>query len=541
MVGSENKRRSQRPAWIAVIVIALAIATGSGWAWWTTRNRDLSVKPPRAVSSQPPLPGIPSSVQVTASVPIVAITEAISKSLPPSFQVAGRQKVCAQLTEQIKKSIQKAVGGDVGKVLGEVTKFVTEVVTVDQIREVCQDVDYHVNVIRSGAIQVASAGDHVHIAIPISAEGQAGFTGEVAKALALNKKNFRGALNAFADLRLDLGRDWCPALGVSADFNWTNKAEFEIVHNWWINIDGQVGPKLKGLLEGAMADLRKRITCDDVKKAISPFWHPYSFPIPVPGDAQPVAFVNLTPLKIGFSGVQYQNTALSAALGIEGTTEVTSASANAGATISDLPALERISASGNQINIVVPIRVRYDDAVAAWTKLFKDKTFSTTLSGSETKVTIDDIAVYPSEGRLAIAMHFFAKIGSRVLDTSGWVYLLAEPSLDETNQILRIKNVTFTRQLDSDLWNILSALFSGEIKQLIEDKGTYDLKPVIASLRGKLNDQLAKLKDTQKIAIDLQTDFIGLKQTNVADQALEIGVGLKGTAAITIDSIMALH
>jgi hypothetical protein len=120
------------------------------------------------------------------------------------------------------------------------------------------------------------------VSVPISATGQAGFTGDVAKALALDKKNFRGALNAFADISLDIGSDWCPALTASADFNWTNKAEFEIVHNWWINIDGEVGPKLKEKIQNAIADFKTKVTCDDVKKAVTPFWHSYSFPIAAP-------------------------------------------------------------------------------------------------------------------------------------------------------------------------------------------------------------------------------------------------------------------
>lgn len=530
-------RRLSRSVWLGIVIVVLLIVTGSGWAWWSTRDHELSVKPPHSANSQP-LPSTPSSVQATATLPVAVITDAINKAVPASFRLAGRQKVCAQLTEQIKKTVQKAVGGDVGKFLGEVTKFVTEVITVNQTREVCQDVDYHVDISRNGAIDVAGAGDHVRISVPISATGQAGFTGDVAKALALDKKNFRGALNAFADIRLDLGRDWCPNLALSADFNWTNKAEFEIVHKWWINIDGQVGPKLKELIQDAVADLRKKLTCDDVKKAVKPHWRPYSFPISVPGSSEPLAFVNLIPLTIGFSGVQYQTEALSIALGIEANTEVATTSAAVKEKGFELPPLERIPVMANQLNITIPVRVGYDAAVAAWSVLLKDKTFTATTPAGDVKLTIDKIALYPSVGQLAFAMHFTAKIGSRILDTSGWVYLVADPALDTANQILRVKNVTFTRELDNDLWSVLSAVFSSQIKQFIEERAAYDLKPDIAKLRAQLNAQLAEMKKTQKVAVDLRTGFVGLKQVNVAQQALEIALALEGTADITIDSLM---
>lgn len=512
------------------------MAAGSAWAWWSTRDRELSTKPPHSASAQS-LPRTPSSVQVTATFPVKAITDAINKAVPASFRVAGRQKVCAKLTEAIKQTIQKKVGGDVGKFLGKAVKFVTEVVTLNQTKEVCQDVDYHVDVNRGGPIQVTSARDHLRITVPISAFGQVEFTGDLAKALGL-KKNFRGALDAFADIRLDLGADWCPKLAVAADFNWTNKAEFEIVHKWWINIDGQVGPKLKDMIQKATEDLRKKLSCDDVKKAVSPYWHPYSFPIAGTVSSEPVAFVNLIPHAIGFSGIQYHTTALSLALGIEAVTEVATTAADAAQKI-DLPPLARIPATANHINIVVPVRVTYAAVVAALTPLLKDKTFEATTQAGNIRLSIDQVLVYPSEGRLAVAMHFTARIGSRVFDTSGWVYMVAAPVLDETNQTLKVKDVAFTRQLDNDLWSVLSAVFSGQVKQLVESEGTYDLKPGITRLRGQLDEQLSELKRTQKIAIDLQTSFAGLKQVNIAAEALEVVVGLRGMAAITIDSLIA--
>lgn len=527
-------QQPRRRLWIGALV--LAILAGGAWARWTTRDHELSEKPQRSASSLA-LSSKPSSVQATATLEVAAITDAINKAIPTTFRIAGRQKVCAKLTEQIKKTIQKKVGGDVGKFLGEVTKFITDVITVDQIRDVCQDVDYHVDINRDGAVQVTSAGDHLHVSVPISATGQAGFTGDVAKALALDKKNFRGALNAFADISLDIGSDWCPAFTASADFNWTNKAEFEIVHNWWINIDGEVGPKLKEKIQNAIADFKTKVTCDDVKKAVTPFWHSYSFPIAAPGETGPTAFVTLTPIKIGFSGIHYEATALRVALGIDAITDVATTSVVPGAKSSDLPQLERISTTSNRLSITVPIRVGYDDAVATGSKLLKDKTFEADTPVGKVKLHIDEVSIYPSAGKLALGMHFVAEMGNKIPDTSGWVYLVAEPFVDEAGQVVRLKNVTFTRQLDNDLWSVLSAVFSGQIKRLIEEQATYDLKPDIARLRTKVNEQLADLATKQKIIIVIEDGFVGLKQINLAEKALELAVGLEGTANIAVDAI----
>lgn len=532
-----DAKRTGRIIWIStVVVVGLATVASGAWAWWSTRDRELSVKPPRSATSEP-LPASSSTVQLRATLPVSVITEALGKAVPATFPIAGRQKVCAQLTEQIKKTIEKKIGGDVGKFVGAVAKLVTEVVTLNQTREVCQDVDYHVNINRDGPVQVTSASDHIHISVPISASGQAGFTGEVAKALALDKKNFRGALIAFADIRLDLNRDWCPQLSATADFNWTNKAEFEIVHNWWINIDGQIGPRLKDMISDALRDLKKTLTCDDIKKAVRPSWHPYLFPITLPTSSEPVAFVNVVPLKIGFSGIEYQTAALRLAMSIEARTEVTTAPPEMSKGF-DLPPLERISNTANHIDVTVPIRVGYDMAVAQWSALVKGKTFSASTSAGEVKVMVSTLELYPSAGQLAFAMHVAAKVPGRIFDTSGQVYLAADPFLDAPNQRLRMKNVRVTRQLDNELWSILSAVFDTQIRQIIEEKAVYDLKPDIAKLQQAMNQQLAKLNETQNIDINLQTGFVGLRKINVADEALEVAVGLTGTADITINSLV---
>ncbi|KAA3521055.1 DUF4403 family protein [Agrobacterium tumefaciens] len=530
-------RQGGRRPWILLIVSLIAVLAIAGAAvWWSTRDGQLSLKPPRSGPAAD-LPASQSSVQARATIAVSTISDAVNAAVPSSFRLEGRQKVCAQLTEEIKQTIQKKVGGDVGRILGEVTKFVTEVVTVDQAREVCQDVDYHVDINRDSALQVSTAADHLHIELPISASGQAGFSGDVAKALALDKKNFRGALIAFADISFDLTQDWCPQLTAAADFAWTNTAEFEIVHNWWIDIDGQVGPKLKDMIGAALGELQKKIRCEDVKQAVSPIWHAYSLPIAGPGASGPVAFVNIAPVAIGFSGIEYGPDALSAAFGITAQTNVSTNSAKTPSQAIALPPLQRIAKGANDIELTVPVRIDYGDIAKAWSNYFGAQTFRIIGPAGRIDMAIDALEVYPSEGHLAVGMHFTTKIGNQLLETTGWVYVVGEPVLDPAGQILRLSELRFTRQLDNRLWELLSVVLDGPIRSALEEKASYDLKPAIARLQGELAKELAKLKETHKLAIDRQSGFVGLNKVNVADKALDVEVSFKGTANIAIGSL----
>jgi hypothetical protein len=181
----------------------------------------------------------------------------------------------------VQQQIQKKIGGDVGKWLSRAVRIVTQTISVNQLRHVCQDVDYTIAVSRTSPVTVSPAVNAVHVSTDVTIAGQAGFSGDVAKALKLDRKNFRGGVEVFADLAFDVDEHWCPKITGAANFRWTDKAQLEIVHNVWLGIEGQVGDKIKDRLNAAVADLQSKLRCDDVTTAVSKAWHLYSIPLNV--------------------------------------------------------------------------------------------------------------------------------------------------------------------------------------------------------------------------------------------------------------------
>ena len=236
--------------------------------------------------------------------------------MPSSFNANGRQQVCADLNEAVQQTIQKRIGGDVGKILGGAVRFITQVVTVNQLRHVCQDVDYTVSVDRTSPVTVSPAVNSAHVSTNVTISGQAGFSGDVAKALKLDRKNFRGGVEVFADLAFDVDENWCPKINGTANFRWTDKAQLEIVHNVWLGIEGQVGDKIKDRLNAAIAQLQSKLHCDTVTDAVRKNWHPYSIPIDVPALGSSKVALNFQPQTAGFSGVSYGKDDLRFALAV---------------------------------------------------------------------------------------------------------------------------------------------------------------------------------------------------------------------------------
>lgn len=515
-------------------ILASVISTSAIKAAWF--NHEVSEKPAESAVNQS-LPSTTSSIGASAKITYKALSDALSSAMPTSFHADGHQQVCADLNEVVQQSIQKKIGGDVGKIVVGVAKFVTQVVTVNQVRHVCQDVDYKVEVVRTGPITISSRLNKAHVSITVAITGQAGFSGDVAKALSLSQKNFRGGIEATIDLSADVDDHWCPHLQGTADTRWTDRAELEIIHNVWLGIEGQVGDKIKDQLKNAISKLQSTLKCDVVTSVVRNAWHPYSLPIKLPDLQTPSAYVNFTPTSIGFSGINYGKADISLAMSVDATTEITTdapPSNNAGGT---LPPLKRIPFASNTIILAVPIKISYDDAVKAAKAYVKGRIFEADTPAGNVKIAIKNVEFYPSNDRLALRLQFSVSTKHRIFDTHGTVYLLAEPTLDVRQQTVKLQNVSFTAILDNKLWSTLAAVFDGPIKEFIESRALYDLSPKISVLQSKLQSQLATVAARQNIGIELKPDFIGLRSIHLERKTLDVVVGFNGSADFAVDAI----
>ena len=490
----------------------------------------LSEKPPRSASSAP-IPAISSSVSVSTVIKYSAISDLISQALPKQFANNGRQKVCVDVNETVQNTVQNGVGGDVGRFLGGVARLVTTVVTVNQLRHVCQDIDYSVTVNRDDVARVAPNGNSLRISVPISVDGWAGFSGDLAKVVALDKKSFRGSITAFVDVSIDIGTDWCPTIQAVPDFVWRDKAKLKVAGRFWIDINRTVGPKLKDTMRDAAKKLTSAITCDQIKAAVKPMWHVYSIPIETIKDQR--EYVNLVPKSIGFSGLTFEPGAVRTAFQLVTTNEVSSTAASM-ATLS-LPELTKIPAQSNTLSLVLPMRADYRDLRAVAVALLSNNTFESDTPVGHASVKIFDAEVYPAGANLVVGLKFQATLNNKMLDTKGWVYLIAEPWLDPSAQTLRLRNVRFTRDLDNKIWSVLATIFQGEIQAIIEEKSVVDLKAYVGVLRSYLQEQLKTVGQEQGIELALEDTFFGIKQINLTDKEMEILVGFNGTANLEIE------
>lgn len=201
---------SEMARWLRLAVL-VALFSGVGC------NRDktdipISEKPARS-SEQTSMPDTPSSLALHLTIPYSVISSKLDDAFPKSVSMAGREPVCTN--ERV--SVVDVIRGSLGD-FSSITKTV----------RVCAPTDFRAMITRdAGPVSVSRADSGIHIGVPLRVEGNAGFTGDIARILRLHSKNFRATLVAHANVDVDIGDKWCPKVVVRPGFEWINKAELE--------------------------------------------------------------------------------------------------------------------------------------------------------------------------------------------------------------------------------------------------------------------------------------------------------------------------
>ena len=274
----------------------------------------------------------PSHVAVTVDLPLAELRTAAQQATPENFSKSGTEKKC-----------EKTFLG-----------------------KVCGDVKYKFTVKRSGPVHLvpSPAGPGtLRASVPLSFSGHAGLKGDLAKLLDLDKKNFNGAIEARADLALEVDATWCPQVKVSTSFDWHRKARIEIIGGVWIEVAELVQGDLESALQQIAKDIASAIDCGHLRGQLEAVWQPQALAISLPQNNQ--AYVNLEPLGMGFSGLTVDAAGIRFAAALDVRAEIGTSPLTATATA--LPPLTRVPLSPGRLELHVPFRAPYAELASVLT------------------------------------------------------------------------------------------------------------------------------------------------------------------------------
>ena len=400
----------------------------------------------------------------------------------------------------------------------------------------CVGTKYKYNVGR-GDIAITAVGTNaVKLSVQVSLDGQGGLRGDLPKLLKADAKNFDAAANVEIVLTPTMGTDWCPSVAVAPSYHWTKNPRVEIVSRVNVDVSGQVNNVLNSKIPEIVQAVQRSIDCAQFKSQLAAVYGKQTFPIEIaPGQN---LHVNVEPLDFAFSGFNVDTQAIRLAAVLTAKVELSAMPSTPSAL--PLPSLKTIGVGAPpRISIAVPLRAPFALLQTEAQKLVGGKTFRADTAGGEVKATLNKVEIYPtSGGKVAVGIDFDAKLPGKLLDTKGIVFVVGTPVAEGPTGV-RLEAPTFTRILDNDAWNVLSALFESQIRGELDKGLRYNFAGDVAKAKKALADKLADPTANPQVRARVNDVEIALGRVGVNGKDL-VAEGLFGANVVLEPNLAAL-
>jgi hypothetical protein len=329
---------------------------------------------------------------------------------------------------------------------------------------------------RTGPVSLYGRGDRVYGSVPIhgALEGQGAnrFTARI-------HGETEASATVEAEARPELGRDWSLDLNFSDGFRWSEPPVLHVLGRD-IPLAKYAEPRIRAQLahvrSRALAAAR-RLDLHD--KAATAWRHAFE---PIQLSDNPQVWLQLTPQFAAFAGVRADGHVLRGSLEFAGTAETSVGQSAPAVTATALPVLGRDVSDPGVFDAILPVRIGYD--------VLKDKITQalaavTPIAG----MSVGDVDVYPSSGKLIIGLHL-TKASDAAANDGQWLYLSGTLQVDADGHAVHLSDLGLTTD-NADINDVIAPI----IAQL-RDKMSVDYGVAYQNLLNAANDKLTRpLKD----------------------------------------------
>jgi Domain of unknown function (DUF4403) len=321
-------------------------------------------------------------------------------------------------------AIASAVERDVPRRLATIDEeigCVNKRVLVFRVRANC-DVNGYVD---RGAMSIFGRGNHLIGSIPIfgtiEGEGANRFTSRI-------HGEAEGAAMVEVESRPTLTKDWSVDLNFTDSFHWTEPPVLHVLGRD-IALTKYAEPSIRKQLAKVRAHAREAARRLDLHDKASKAWAQAFQPVQISQD--PPVWLQITPQAASFAGVHATAKTLSGSLELSGTAQTLVGETPAAVTPTALPALSREVDAPGTFDIMLPVRVNYDE--------MRDKIMQM-VAGSKVAPVVKEMQIYPSSGKLVIGVRV-AKPGDGDPAAGEWIYLSATLGVDADHETIKISNL----------------------------------------------------------------------------------------------------
>jgi len=329
---------------------------------------------------------------------------------------------------------------------------------------------------RSGPVSLYGRGDRVYGSVPIygALEGQGAnrFTARI-----------HGETEASATIEAEahpqLTRDWSLDLNFSDGFHWSEPPVLHVLGRE-IPLSNYAEPRIRTQLaqvRGRALAAARRL---DLHAKAATAWRDAFQPVELSDNPQ--VWLQLTPQSAAFAGVRADAGVLRGSLELSGSAQTFVGQQPPAVTATALAPLGRDVSEPGTFDVILPVRVGYD--------VLKDKvTQAITAIGPVAGLTVRDVEVYPSSGKLVVGLRV-AKASDTDANGGQWVYLIGGIQVDADGHAIRLSDLAAATDDEAE-----AAVVNPLMAQL-RDKMSVDYGVAYDNLLNAANAKLTRpLKD----------------------------------------------
>lgn len=337
-------------------------------------------------------------------------------------------------------------------------------------------------------------------------------------------------------------------LGIKLNF----KSKISVASNWkvqtqtvadgyeWIsepviNVAGSVDIPVKFLADIILKTQQNRLAgiIDqsvshnlNIKPYIENAWNQVQ--VPIETSSEPNAWIKLSPQELSMSPLSAAGGKIRAFIGITTYAQTYIGTKPAETAKIALPALKSAPGTNNDFNISILANISYSDATEMVKKQLVGQVFE--FNNDKKKVTINDISLYPSTGKLISKVTVTGSL-------TGIIYLSCIPYYDAATQSIKVKNVEYDIDTKNKLARSASWILQGTIEKQILKHGVFPLQNQLANARKMAQDNLTNKEISKGVHINGKLQSLEPEQIILTEEAISAVIDAKGQIDLLVDGL----
>lgn len=284
---------------------------------------------------------------------------------------------------------------------------------------------------RSGPVSLYGRGNRLYGSVPIygALEGQGAnrFTARI-------RGETEASATVEAEARPQLRPDWSLDLDFSDGFRWSEPPILHVLGRE-ISLASHAEPRIRTQLAHIRSRVLSAVQRLDLRDKAATAWRHAFDPIEL--FDSPVIWLQLTPRSAAFAGVRADAKVLRGSLELAGSAETFVGQRPPPVTVTALPSLDHDVSEPGKFEVILPVRIGYD--------VLKDRIKAIAALASTAEISIRDVEVYPSSGKLVVGLDF-AKASDPDPSAGQWVYLTAALDVRADGHAVRISDFDVTAE-----------------------------------------------------------------------------------------------